>query len=218
MGLSAGGRAAEWLRISGWTALGAGFWLGERLGEDVIETGFDHFQPTEVSLEVHKGLVEQEKMGEVGAGIEFVAVGSDLMEFAVEVGSLGVDDFEGVDMGEIESEHQFEKDLVATVVGGDRGEEPVLESFLTNGGDSVRGFDGATILTAVNRRDELFFFELIQGAIDLSRFEVPILGAAHDGVERLVEFIAVTRLLGEEGEDRILEKRHRATFVRVAIN
>ena len=170
-----------------------------------METGFGDVEPAQVGLEVHDAFVVQEYFGELGAGVGAAALNGDVMQVLVESAALGADDGVRVGSARDEGEHEFDKEFVALVLARDGLAIPFAECGFAFGRDGVDAFFGSAALFDGVFDDESILLKARKGGVNLGGLDIPVLFASDDGFKRGVEFIAMTRALGEETENGVTD-------------
>lgn len=175
------------------------------MAEEVMETGFGDVEPAQVGFEVHDAFVVEEYFGELGARVGAAALDGDVVKVLVELAALGADNGVWVGSARDEGEHELDKEFVALVLAGDGLTIPFAERGFALGRDGVDTLFGSAALFDGVFDDESVFLEARKGGVYLGGLDVPVLFASNDGFKGGMEFVAMTRALGEETENGVTD-------------
>ena len=173
---------------------------------NLVQAGFYHFQPAQVGLHTHYGLVHQQHISQFAPGIGFRSLGSQAVQFLVQAGPLGVKHSLRLALPGSQAQQQFEVELILLVFAGHWLGEPGLQGLLPGLGNRIDDFFRAAILGHRLLGYQAALLQPGQRRIDLGRFEIPVLFPAHHGLKSGVQFITMSRALGQKSKQRVSDR------------
>src|SRR5690606_31466991 len=146
---------------------------------------------------------KQEYLRQLAARVDPIAPGCQNMQVLIEPVPLSADDLVGIDLVTVKTDHQLDEKLVAMVLGGDAGAEPVGQLCAADRRQAVDSLFRTAVLLNAILAHKPGLFETRQGSIDLGRFHVPNISAPDKRLKRRPQLVSMPGLLGKQSEDGI---------------